>query len=95
VERQAAAEEDVAWIGRQLVLRDAPVTQVAVELARWYGLELRVTDSALRTRRLTATFEHAPRDAIARVLAAALGGTPRLAGDTLWILPASLSPAHR
>jgi transmembrane sensor len=95
VERQAAAGEDVAWIGRQIILRDAPVTQVAAELVRWYGLELRVADSTLRTRRLTATFEHAPREEIARVLAAALGGTSRLAGDTLWILPARLSPAHR
>jgi transmembrane sensor len=95
VERQAAAREDVAWIGRQIILRDAPVTQVAAQLVRWYGLELRVADSTLRTRRLTATFEHAPREEIARVLAAVLGGTSRLAGDTLWILPARLSPAHR
>jgi transmembrane sensor len=97
VERQAVSGvgEDVAWMGRQLSLRDAPVTQVAAELARWYGLSLRVTDSTLRRRRLTATFEQAPREEIARVLAAALGGTSRLVGDTLWILPVSGSPAHR
>lgn len=97
VERQAVTGvgEDVAWMGRRLNLRDAPVTQVAAELARWYGLSLRVTDSTLRTRRLTATFEQAPRDEIGRVLAAALGGTARLVGDTLWILPVSGSPAHR
>jgi transmembrane sensor len=97
VERQAVTGvgEDVAWIGRRLSLRDAPVAQVAAELARWYGLSLRVTDSTLRTRRLTATFEQASREEISRVLAAALGGTSRLAGDTLWILPVSGSPAHR
>jgi transmembrane sensor len=97
VERQAVAGvgEDVAWMGRRLSLRDASVTQVAAELARWYGLSLRVTDSTLRTRRLTATFEQAPREEIARVLAAALGGTSRLVGDTLWVLPVSGSPAHR
>jgi transmembrane sensor len=97
VERQTASgvKEDVAWTGRQLSLRDAPISQVAAELARWYGLELRVTDSTLRSRRLTATLEHAPREELARVLAAALGGTARLAGDTLWILPVSVSPAHR
>jgi transmembrane sensor len=97
VERQAATGvgEDVAWMGRRLSLRDVPVPLVAAELARWYGLSLRVTDSTMRTRRLTATFERAPRDEIARVLAAALGGTSRLVGDTLWILPVSGSPAHR
>lgn len=97
VERRSASgvEEDVAWMGRQLSLRDAPVSVMAAELARWYGLELRVTDSTLRSRRLTATFEHAPREELARVLAAALGGTARLAGDTLWILPVQGAPAHR
>jgi transmembrane sensor len=97
VERQAVTGvgEDVAWMGRRLSLRDAPVSQVGTELARWYGLSLRVTDSTLRTRRLTATFEQAPREEIARVLAAALGGTSRLVGDTLWILPVSGLPAHR
>lgn len=97
VERQAVAGvgEDVAWMGRRLVLRDAPVPFVAAELARWYGLSLRVTDSTLRTRRLTATFEQTPREELARVLAAALGGSARLAGDTLWILPVSGSPARR
>jgi transmembrane sensor len=97
VERQTATgvEEDVAWMGRRLSLRDAPVSRVGAELARWYGLELRVTDSTLRSRRLTATLEHAPRAELARVLAAALGGTARLAGDTLWILPVTVTPAHR
>jgi transmembrane sensor len=97
VERQTASgvEEDVAWTGRQVSLRDAPVSRVAAELARWYGLELRVTDATLRSRRLTATLDQVPRAELARVLAAALGGTARLAGDTLWILPVSVSPAHR
>jgi transmembrane sensor len=89
LERQAATGEDVAWMTQRIVLRDAPVARVAAELARWKGLELRVTDSAMRTRRLTATFATESRQEIARVLAAALGGTARLTGDTLWVVPAS------
>jgi transmembrane sensor len=93
VERQAATGgEDMAWMTQRIVLRDAPVARVAAELARWKGLELRVTDSAMRTRRLTATFATESRQEIARVLAAALGGTARLTGDTLWVVPASAAP---
>jgi ferric-dicitrate binding protein FerR (iron transport regulator) len=95
VERGAATDADVAWMTQKVVLRNAPIGQLGTELARWYGLHLRVTDSALRTRHLTATFEHATRDEVARVLAAMLGGTARLAGDTLWIVPASGSPTRR
>jgi ferric-dicitrate binding protein FerR (iron transport regulator) len=94
VERQitTGGREDVAWMTQRIVLRDAPVARVAAELARWKGLELRVTDSAMRTRRLTATFATESRQEIARVLAAALGGTARLTGDTLWVVPASAAP---
>ncbi len=94
VERQAAGPEDAAWMSGRILLRDAPVSRVSAELARWYGLELRVTDSTLRNRRLTATFEHATPEDVAHVLAATLGGTARLAGDTLWITPLPSGPAR-
>lgn len=85
VERGTAGPEDVAWMGRRIVLRDASVAVVGAELARWYGLDLRVADSTLRDRRITATFERASRDDVAHLLAAILGGSARLSGDTLWI----------
>ena len=95
VERQAAGPEDAAWMGGRLLLRDAPLSRVGAELARWYGLELRVMDSTLRNRRLTATFERATREDVAHVLGATLGGTARLSGDTLWIEPKPSVPARR
>jgi ferric-dicitrate binding protein FerR (iron transport regulator) len=46
-------------------------------------VKLIVTDSAIASRRLTATFEHASADEVGRVLAAVLGGSVTRAGDTL------------
>jgi transmembrane sensor len=87
VERAAATAEDVAWTKGRLTFRDAPVAQVAADLRRWYGLELRV-DPALAAGRLTATFEAGPAGDVGSVIAAAFGGSLQTAGDTLYIVPA-------
>ena len=74
VERaRAAAEDELAWTRGQLAFRDAPLTQVATELRRWYGLDLRITDRALAARRLTATFERENADQVLAVIGSALG----------------------
>jgi transmembrane sensor len=86
VERAAVSADDLAWTKGRLTFRNAPVAQVAADLRRWYGLELRV-DSALAAGHLTATFEPAPGDGVGSVIAAALGGTLRTSGDTLYIVP--------
>jgi ferric-dicitrate binding protein FerR (iron transport regulator) len=85
IERRVETDDALAWTARRLAFRDATVADVASELRRWYGVELRVSDSTLQARRLTASFEHATRDEVGRVVAAALGGTARVRGDTLWI----------
>jgi transmembrane sensor len=85
VERDAEVNDALAWTARRLAFRDAKVAEVASELRRWYGVELRVSDPTLQARRLTASFEHATRDDVGRVVAAALGGVARVRGDTLWI----------
>jgi ferric-dicitrate binding protein FerR (iron transport regulator) len=65
------------------MLRDAPLSQVATELRRWYGIELRVTDSATARRRLTATFAgESPEQAMA-IIGAALGARIERRGDTV------------
>jgi transmembrane sensor len=83
VERGAVTEAELSWTRGVLELRDAPLSLVATELRRWYGVELVVTDSTIASRRLTATFEHATADEVGRVLAAVLGGSVTRAGDTL------------
>jgi transmembrane sensor len=83
VERGVVTEADLSWTRGVLALHDASIPVVAQELRRWYGVKLIVTDSAIASRRLTATFEHASADEVGRVLAAVLGGSVTRAGDTL------------
>jgi transmembrane sensor len=83
VERGVVTEAELSWTRGVLALHDASIPVVAQELRRWYGVKLIVTDSAIASRRLTATFEHASADEVGRVLAAVLGGSVTRAGDTL------------
>ena len=83
VARGVVSGEDTAFTRGALVLRDAPLSQVAVELRRWYGIELRVSDSATARRRLTATFAgESPEEAMA-IIGAALGARVERRGDTV------------
>jgi transmembrane sensor len=72
-ERGAASDADVAWMDGRLVFRDARMDQVRVDLRRWYGVQLQFADSAMVTRRVTATFDGEPVDRALQVIALALG----------------------
>jgi transmembrane sensor len=83
-----ATDEDLAWTQGRLVFRDAPLEQVADELRRWYGIEIRVQDAALSRRLLTASFGGDSRQEVVRVVALALGAEVRMHGDTALLRPA-------
>lgn len=57
-----------AFTDGRLVFTDAPLADVARELTRWYGIEVRVTDEALLDRHLTAAFEAESLDEVLRVI---------------------------
>jgi transmembrane sensor len=83
VERGIVTGDDTAFTRGTLVLRDAPLSQVAAELRRWYGIELRVSDSATARRRLTATFAGESPDQAMAIIGAALGARVERRGDTV------------
>ena len=74
-ERGRAAEEDLSWMRGQLVFREAGMDRVRSELRRWYGIDVRVADSTLLKRRITASFDGEPVDRVLQTLALALGAT--------------------
>lgn len=80
--RGRATSEDVAWTSGRLVFREAPISEVAAELRRWYGVELRVTDSTLATQHLTTSFAGDSLDNVLKVIGLALGATIERHGDT-------------
>jgi ferric-dicitrate binding protein FerR (iron transport regulator) len=55
---------------------------VSSELRRWYGVELRVEDSALASRHLTMTFSGDPLERVLRVIGLGLGAEIERHGDT-------------
>jgi transmembrane sensor len=67
--------DDAAWTTGRLVFRDASLTRVAGELRRWYGVELRIADSALLKRTVNNSFNDGePIDQVLKVIGMSLGG---------------------
>ena len=94
VSRGGATPEDTSWLRGRLVYRDAPLAEVRADLRRWYGLELRLADSALGARHLTATFDGESADEVLRVIGLALGADVERRGDTAVVRPRASTPAR-
>jgi transmembrane sensor len=82
IRRKVANESDLAWTRGQLAFRNAPLTTVADELKRWYGLELVLADSSLRGRTLNTTFVRESREQALRIIELTLGVRIEMRGDT-------------
>ena len=76
----------------RLVFRDASIEEVAAEVRRWYGVELRAGDGAVAGRRLTASFDGEAKEQVLRVIALALGAELTLRGDTAVLRAAAGAP---
>jgi len=87
--RGAATDDDLAWTLGRLVFRDASVTELAADLRRWYGVQLRVTDSALLRRHFTGSFSRESPDRVLDVIALALGARVERRGDTAFVRTAA------
>lgn len=85
ISRSAVTADDVAWMQGRLVFRNASVATMRAELLRWYGVELRVVDTALLGRHFTGSFSGEPVERVGDVIALALGARAERRGDTLFI----------
>jgi transmembrane sensor len=90
-EHGASTATYLAWMRDSLVFRDAPLTEVSNRLRRWYGVSLRVGDSALARRHLTMTFSGDPLDRVLRVIGLGLGADIERQGDTAIVTPSTRS----
>lgn len=73
VTRAADLERDLAWRQGRLIFHETPLSEVAREIERWYGVPVRVAHGAIASRRVTASFRHQPLDEVAMVIATSLG----------------------
>src|SRR3954467_15638130 len=94
IERSAVSDVDLAWVQGRLVFRDAPMVLVGAELYRWYGVRLRVADSALANLHLTASFSGEPVDRVLNVIALSLGARVERQGSVAILYGAPASGAR-
>jgi len=74
-------DDDLAWTAGRLAFRNAPLTRVAGELRRWYGVTLRIGDTSLANRHVTASFNGEPVDQVLKVIALTLGARAERNGN--------------
>jgi transmembrane sensor len=82
ISTEHTSPDDMAWLHRQLVFRDAPISEVVASLHRWYGIQLSVPDASLASRHLTATFSGESPDRVLDVIRLVLGANVERRGDT-------------
>lgn len=87
VTRGVVTGDDVAWTEGALRYRDASLAEVLADLQRWYGVEVRVTDSTLAKRTITAAFRGEPVARVLETLALTLGARMEQQGDTVLLQP--------
>jgi transmembrane sensor len=85
-QQHVVRDEDVAWTHGRLVFRDAPLSRVANELRRWYGVTLRVNDSALLNQPVTMAFAGEPADRVLDIIGLTLGARVQRQGDTATLI---------
>ncbi len=91
----AVGEDDLAWMNGKLVFRETAMSEVIASMHRWYGIELRVSDSSLLSRNITATFAGESPDRMLEVLRLVLGANIERRGDTAVITPRDGSTRSR
>jgi transmembrane sensor len=76
------ASDDAAWTTGRLVFHDAPLSSVAAEIHRWYGVNLHIADTSLLNRHISNSFNGEPIDQVLKVIGLTLGLRIERQGDS-------------
>jgi transmembrane sensor len=71
-EHGVALERYLGWTEGRLEFQDTPLRDAALQLGRWYDLDVQLADSGLGAKRLTATFRDEPASEVLHLVAASL-----------------------
>jgi transmembrane sensor len=69
---EISASRASAWQKGILIFNNLTLAQIAVELERWYGIQVDIQSDALKNQRYTGTFTQAPVSAVFRSMAYAI-----------------------
>ena len=58
----------IAWHTGKLVFDECPMPEVAVQLERWFGVEVKIDDPKILSYRITTTFENEPLHQVLELL---------------------------
>jgi ferric-dicitrate binding protein FerR (iron transport regulator) len=81
-----------AWARDTLEFRDTPMAEAVRDLARWYGANVRLADSAHARRHITATIAESTIDAALGLVAPAVGARYERLGQAFVLRAAGPSP---
>ena len=87
VDSVVPARQMTAWLDGTLVFDATPLGQVIAALHRKYNVSVRVTDTTLQTRRVTATVRDETIEQALDAISLALGIQYRRQGDTIFVVP--------
>jgi transmembrane sensor len=83
VEHGVDVGQYLGWTQGRLSFYRAPLSDIVVQLGRWYDLQFVLEDSALRSRRVTMSVSTTSADALVDAMSAALGLRALRHGDTI------------
>ena len=79
--------EYFGWANDTLVFDATPMDDVRRSLERWYHVQIRIDDAALRARRVTARFDRHAVRAVIDALATTLDASAEWKGDVVTLVP--------
>jgi transmembrane sensor len=71
--QQVPVDDYLGWASGRLVFNYSPLREALPELGRWYGLDVRLADSTLADRRISATFTTESPTQVLAMLGKSLG----------------------
>jgi transmembrane sensor len=83
VERGVDVDALLGWLEGGLAFEDVPLGQVLQDLQRWYGVDVRLADSALASLPFTGSLSGLPPRAAVELVGATLGLRVRRDADAL------------
>jgi len=78
-----------AWVQGHLVFDEVPLGAVAVELGRWFDVQIRIPDRRLAERRVSARYNQSTLSGVLDALSATLRVRYQRVGDVVTIVPAA------
>lgn len=76
---------EISWKERKLTFFDEPLSEVALRLQRWYGVNVIITDETMKNARFTGTFRDESLQKVMEVLRMSAPFNYHISNDTLMI----------